>query len=243
MDTHLMFESRKTCLEMLHDRNYTIPEYLFNVTEKEFNMEFEFEKIHKLKPITDIIDTNGHFVTILMISSLDKNGIKEEIWPQLNTIFKDSIKEYTPSSVKDKELELVIDNYVTQHELHVIIIMPAFDWFKKDYAKYIGQHRFIEMYDYHQMFINPTKHIFQPKWRLLKPKEINDLMQRYDASRINLGSVCLDDPINRYYGGRPVEAGQQGDIYEIIRDGTSIFYRKVIGKRMNLETNKTKSDN
>ena len=52
-----------------------------------------------------------------------------------------------------------IDTYVTKNERHVIIIMTFADSFKKDYTKYIGPHRFIEMYDYDQMYINPTKHL------------------------------------------------------------------------------------
>jgi hypothetical protein len=49
-----------------------------------------------------------------------------------------------------------------------------------------------------------------------------------------ISSVCIDDPINRYYGGKPPNGDKKhGDMYEITRDGINIFYRKVVSKRVN----------
>jgi DNA-directed RNA polymerase subunit H (RpoH/RPB5) len=111
-------------------------------------------------------------------------------------------------------------------------------------SDFIG-HPWVEIFDVRHMFINPTKHALQPKWRLMEEAEIIEMLKRYEANtsqttRTLLGSVCIDDPVNRYYGGRPQTKTYHGDIYEITRSGINIFYRKVVAKRMNLKTERKK---
>jgi len=87
--------------------------------------------------------------------------------------------------------------------------------------------KYFEVFSVRLMCANPIRHRYQPKFTLMTDtKEITD---KYDAKSIMLGAMCIDDPVNRYYGG------QIGQVYEIVRNGTSIYYRRVVGKRMNLE--------
>lgn len=219
-NNHIYFGARQTCLEMLRDRKYNVPDYLFNVTQK------EYETIPNHHIIREITDQDNHpvFIIIKDVAEDDKDGF-----------FKSIGKIIDPSPLKrDITKKDDIMKYITEQSIHLIIIYNSLHYSgvgSKFIEDNIG-HAWVEFFDYRHLFVNPTKHIYQPKWRLMNTKEITELLQRYDANRINLGSICLDDPINRYYGGKLT------DIYEITRDGTNIFYRKVAAKRMNLKTEK-----
>jgi DNA-directed RNA polymerase subunit H (RpoH/RPB5) len=92
----------------------------------------------------------------------------------------------------------------------------------------------IEVFDINTLYINPKHHILQPKWRLLNSNEIEDLINRYKSKAL-IASVCIDDPMCRYYGGKPPFGDKKlGDVFEITRDGLNIFYRKVVSKKMNI---------
>jgi hypothetical protein len=104
--------------------------------------------------------------------------------------------------------------------------------------EFIGE-PYVEIYQVHKV-VNPKCNKFQPNWRLIKdPVEIKKIYERYDAKPLLFGSICIDDPVNRYYGGRPSEGGQLAQIYEVTRSGVSVFYRKVVLKRMNIKKTKT----
>ena len=124
------------------------------------------------------------------------------------------------------------------NELIIVLVADTKTFIKLD-AIYLG-HPNLEIFDASTRFINPSRHIYQPKWRLLTDKEISDILKYFEAeathpSKLLLPSVCMDDPMVRYYRGRPQSPTyKNGDVFEINRGGVNIFYRKVISKRMNL---------
>lgn len=232
---HLYFGARQTCLEMLKDRSYDVPQHLFCLTEKQFGQSHE-----KNMSIGGITDQQKNKVFIKMFNGKDKTTLFNEILYLINTELKE---KDLPKKTIDKSTD--VEAFVNEiKNIRVIIIYDprvATAGIVKLDETYIG-HAFIEAFDVHLMFINPSKHIYQPKWRLMNETEITQMLQRYEAksahpSRVLLGSVCIDDPMNRYYGGKPPSKDRKnGDIYEIIRDGVNIFYRKVSSKRMNLKS-------
>lgn len=232
---HLYFGARQTCLEMMRDRKYYVPEYLFNLTEKEFGSNFS-----RYTNISGIIDTKRQKVFIKMFNGVDKGTLFADTYDFLKSeLSRDEI----PESGKDNEA--VVKNFTNIRLIIVYDPRKAQQTLAKLDKIYVGdpcqEASFIEAFDVHLMFINPTKHVYQPIWVLMEEEEILDIMQRYEArslhpSRNLFASVCIDDPINRYYGGRPPSKDRKGgDMYKIIRDGVNIFYRKVSSKRMNLK--------
>jgi len=231
MDTttrHLYFGARKTCLEMLTDRGYVIPPTLHTVLFQDFNEEH--------LELVDIYDKDNNRVFIKMFREFMKPA-------DIKAAFKDSLQNAMGITIQSDLEELTPDD-----KLHAIIIYdPSLGTSPTSYkfeTEHVG-HPFIEVFDVHKLYINPTKHVYQAKWRLMKEKEITDLLKRYEAqmpqtTRVILGSICIDDPINRYYFGKPPSKNYRGDVYEIIRDGISIFYRKVVNKKMNIKTERNK---
>lgn len=224
----LFYGARRTCLEMMRDRKYSIPPTLFNVTESEFSAEFnESGRIM----ISGIVDTSGNSVFIEMTTETDKK-----------TMFR-NIHSHIANKCHDKISGDNYENVISNAEGVRVIIIFNRRTVTGNFAKLINDymnHSFIEVFDVNRIFINPSKHVYQPQWRLMNEVEINDMLRRYETksanpTRILLSSVCIDDPMNRYFGGKPPSNGKGGDVYEIIRDGISVCYRRVVQKRMNIE--------
>lgn len=233
--SHLYFGARKTCLEMLRDRHYNVPDYLFGLTETQFNLNKD-----SYQKINDITDDKGVPVYIFMSESIEKSALFDGVGAFLKSCGIDFI------NVKGKTVNNE-ENIKSINGIRLIIIYNAKDASSslvKLNETYIGDPNkdasFIEAFDVNMMYINPTKHIYQPKWRLMTESEILEVVQKYENNPTRItknlfASVCIDDPINRYYGGQPPSKnGKSGDMYEIIRDGVNIFYRKVVSKRMNI---------
>jgi len=79
-----------------------------------------------------------------------------------------------------------------------------------------------EAFPVHKLTFNVTKHIMVRKHTLLSEDERKQVLDRYNASRPMLSKICLDDPVNLYFNGRP------GDIYKIDQPGYKPTYRVVV---------------
>jgi DNA-directed RNA polymerase subunit H (RpoH/RPB5) len=226
----IYFGARLTCLEMMKDRRYNVPNSLLELTEKEFEVTFD----KKLMDIAGITDDQGRQVYVKIIEptrqfnkKADKQSIFKEIAKYFNGIGLSQITD-------EKELEKAIKEGIVR--LIIIYNSRQPGQLQSKYEEEYILDPFIEVYQVHYMNINPKKNRYQPKYRLItNSEEIGKIYRRYDAKPIMFGSICIDDPINRYYGGRPAEDGKIAHIYEITREGVNIFYRKVVSKRMNIK--------
>lgn len=88
----------------------------------------------------------------------------------------------------------------------------------------------IEAHSVQQLSIDPINHAYQPKGiRLITDQaEINRIYIAFNAKGSNFPQICLDDPVNTYYGGKI------GDIYYI----PSFGYRRVTPMLMNYRKTK-----
>jgi DNA-directed RNA polymerase subunit H (RpoH/RPB5) len=215
-EDHLFFGARQTCLEMIRDRHYRFPLSLLDATEAQFLRDKKHTTFFDFigGGNGEIVDLNSRKTYII----LSRTGKAAEI----------------VSEMRRYDLQVGKLEEITGY--HVILVCDADATFVD---KFMG-HPCVEVFDVRHIFVNPTKYKDQPKWKLMDKEEITEVLQRYESqskqpSRVLLGSVCIDDPVNRYYGGRPPVKGFAGDVFEIRRDGLNIFYRKVISKHMNLE--------
>jgi DNA-directed RNA polymerase subunit H (RpoH/RPB5) len=217
---HKYYVARTTCLEMFRDRGYVVPQHLFDLTEMEFRSQDVFD-------FGGVMDLQNTPVFVIMYTG---NSRKD--------LFVHVVKSIHLESVA-KEKDDAEDKVKNSSGFKLIIIYDS-DQIQRLESDYIGVVQHIEVFDVNHLLINPTKHIYQPKWRLMTEEEVTKLLNKYEpnsTSRLVLGSVCLDDPMNRYYGGQPMSKTYKGDVFEITRDGINIFYRKVTTKRMNLKSN------
>lgn len=228
--SRIYYGARQTILEMFIDRGYVVPEALNQLTEKEFEVMFEKRQMD----LSGIVDNLGRPVYVKMIEPTRQFHKKDDKL----AIFKDVAKYFNSVGMTTITDEKTLTTALNEGKVRLIIIYNSRqpgqlqNKFEEEYIT----HGFIEVYQVNQIYINPKKNKYQPKFELItNQEEIAKIYRRYDAKPIMLGSICIDDPINRYYGGRPAEDGNLGHVYEITRDGTNISYRKVINKRMNIK--------
>ena len=226
----IYYGARMNSLEMMKDRGYEVPESHFKLTDKEFDVIFE----KKQMDVVGIVDNEGRPVYIKMIEPTRQfNKVGER-----DAIFKEIAKYFAGIGIGNIECEKTLLNALNAGVVRLVVIYNSRQsgQLQIRYEEKYILHPFIEVCQVHHMNINPKNSKYQPKYKLItSTEEIEKIYKKYDAKPIMLGSICIDDPINRYYGGRPAENGKKAHLYEITRGGTNIFYRKVISKRINLK--------
>lgn len=228
--SQIYYGARQTCLEMLRDRNYKVPENLFQLTKKEFEIMFEKRQMD-LYGITDVENKPIYVKFVEPARLFNKEADRV-------TIFKEIAKYFNSIGMSEITDEKTLDEALNGGLIRLIIIYNSrqLGQLQTKYEEKYITHPYIEIYQVHNMNISVIKNKYQPKWRLISdPTEQAQVYRRYEAKPIMIGSVCIDDPVNRYYGGRPAENGKIAQIYEITRNGLNIYYRKVVSKRMNLK--------
>ena len=223
----IYYGARQTVLEMMRDRYYTVPESLFQLTEKEFEILFEKRQMD----LTGIIDTEGKPVYVKMIEPTRLFSKKSDF----SNVFKEVARYFNANGMSDIDNESDLELALNGGLVRLIIVYNSRQarQLRTNHETYIT-HSHIEVYQVHNINISPKESKYQPQFRLITdPSEISAIYRRYNCKPIMIPSICIDDPINRYYGGRPAEKGKLAHLYEIDRGGTNISYRKVVAKRMN----------
>jgi DNA-directed RNA polymerase subunit H (RpoH/RPB5) len=224
----IYFEARRVCLKMMADRGYQIAaEHLIPMTAQEYGIMYEKDQIN----LGEITDNEGRPTYVKFIKDsvpFNKTIDKAQVFSKIAKYFQTA---GFPQMTDDK---LLVEK-LKEGTIRVIIIYNAMNQANKYEEDYIAD-PYIEVHQVQNMAIDPTAHKYQPKWKLMTDQEdIAKVLRKYDAQPIMFGSIAIDDPINRYYRGRPAENSKLANLYEVTRGGVNIFYRRVISKRMNVK--------
>jgi DNA-directed RNA polymerase subunit H len=69
-------------------------------------------------------------------------------------------------------------------------------------------------------------HVLVPKGRILKEKEVEELLKRYGIAKDALPKILSDDPVVKELGAK------KGDVIEFVRNspiaGKALYYRVVV---------------
>lgn len=260
----LYYGALRTCLQMMQDRHYQIPNYWINLTLPEFEIMFKSNNINLISDVIETTPNGSPRPVCVKIIYPDKSFHLADDWTNVSLeivkqliLSKNALTQtlgQTLSQLKTTASQLGgLTSLLRYGKLRLIILyrarLPNTSCATTQQMslemKYIND-PYIEIHQVHDLYINPTHNKYQPIWRLITDQnEIKQIYQQYDATASMFGSVCIDDPINRYYRGRPLDfegKRKYPDLYEIIRGGNTIFYRKVVNKLMNLKhTKKTTS--
>lgn len=214
------------CLQMCRDRKYKVtsentylPEHLFNIDD--------------MLVIDHISDLENRQTLLILHTGNDHDTITDSI---IDTIKAHNLFKSGYEYDENDGLSVAISK---NSNAHIILVYDSQVLSTtKGFFTEPNDRSYFEPFDVNKIFINPTLHKYQPKWRLLSRDETKNILAHYDADgkRPLFGCICIDDPINLYYGGHPPSANNQyGDMYEIIRNSTSIYYRRVSPKHTQLE--------
>lgn len=232
------YKARLTLVQLMKDRGYT------HDNEKGLDVfNLSLEEFRELFKNSERDTVNGYHPIYLDMSGIKTNDGKNVYIRVLNGQFKDnkifSIFDKNKPERSDfipiaEHFKLPVTTRAELNDLfnqvHIIFVYRATT--KKDGRYDIGlQTSFLDNPDVealpvHTLTFNVTRHEKVSPHRLLSEKEKIRVYEKFNASRVMFNKICLDDPVNLYYGGRP------GDMYEISRAGYKPSYRVVAGRAL-----------
>lgn len=222
----IYYKARNNCLKMCETRGYTVPENLKNMTIDEFGVAYEKNYLD----IYGITDQYGRTVYVKFINpshQYTKNEHRDKAYREIVTSLQQQDIEITST-------DELIENFTNERIRLIIIYNPQHGeptTKKKEVPK-----PFLEVFKITDLSKELLDHVYQPKYKLItERKEIEEIYQRYNCKPNMIPSICIDDPIVRYFAARPAEKGKLANVFEITRDGRNISYRKVINKKMNIK--------
>ncbi|KDD73219.1 RNA polymerase Rpb5 [Helicosporidium sp. ATCC 50920] len=175
-----LFNIRKTCLELLRDRNYLISQDDFDMSLDQFRDKFGEEP-------------RKEDLTLLAPKQDDPTD-------QLFIFFPEEAK------VGVKTIKLLAER-MRQEGVQRAIMVVAVNMtpFAKQCLQEMQPKYFIELFKEEELLINITKHVLVPEHRTLTAEEKKTLLARYKVSETQLPRIQFSDPVARYYG---VQRGQ-----------------------------------
>ncbi|XP_065868005.1 DNA-directed RNA polymerase V subunit 5C isoform X1 [Euphorbia lathyris] len=194
--------SRRTVLEMLRDRGYSVPEPDLTRSLSEFRTEFyEGDKINIERLRISASLPSNPYENVLVVFMGTEEIKKADIGRLNNQISnKESLKR----------LILVLQNKMNHFA-------------KKELLKWTFP---VEIFQITELLSNITKHLLQPKYEMLTTAQKQQLLNEYKAEEKQLPRMVKDDAIARYYGlkkGQVLKVSYKGGIVDSI-----VTYRCII---------------
>ena len=175
-ERNTLYNIRKTVLEMLKDRNYTVPSSE-NITFDEFSIKFKNKNID------------------IYVDNTNENKGKAYVY------FHNENKTIPKADLKNL-LNKTIETYQDE-DIKLIIILKEkgngsiFKEITKDIYKNV------EIFMNKNMIINITHHEFVPKHTILTEDEEIEVLDKYSTTKNKLPKILKNDPIAKYYGMKP----------------------------------------
>lgn len=193
------YKVRKTIIEMLHDRNYTVSDEEKNLNYSDFSEKFyenqiNFEGTYK--------DNDDKLILIYFFLENKTFGKKDLV----------GLKTLVNEKYVDKDLNIIIvlqDKPTSQINKEILI---------EDYKN-------IEIFLVKNLLVNVTKHIFVPKHEILSQEEGKKILEKFKCTRLQLPKILSSDAIAKYYGMKPGQICKITRNSNIT--GESIYYRLV----------------
>lgn len=198
-----LFRVRRTCCEMLLDRNYSVAEDDIREPFQDFLKRFESNERMRSR-------------MLLIASAKDKPSSKIIVYFADETK-KTGVKPIRELSERMEEREIQKAILVTQNVLTT---------FAKDAIAEAAPRHMIEYFLEAELLVNITHHELVPKHVPLATEEKKNLLQRYSVQELQLPRIQAADPVARYFGL------SRGQVVKIIRPsetaGRYVTYRLVV---------------
>jgi DNA-directed RNA polymerase I, II, and III subunit RPABC1 len=201
-----LFKVRKTILEMIEDRGYSIPDEE-NISFEEFITKYNNKNL-------DIFINN---------SDGTEESSESDKSKKVYVYFHNDVKNFSKSDLKNIMMK-VVGEY---NDPNMSVILVLRDKENSAISKELSKDSFknVEIFLKKTMMFNITHHVYVPKHIVLNPEEEKEVLEKYNTTRGKLPKISKNDPVAKYYGMKPDQ------ICKIIRKspevGESIYYRLV----------------
>ena len=217
----VLYKVRKTCLEMLIDRGFLIPDIVNDVSYNDFKIMFD-NKNTEINIIADQLE-DPH-VESDEESNEEENEDNSREKKNIYVFFQMDDTNFGKNDLK-KVVSEVHNKFETDDVLIILVLKDkANNAVRKELknAKYDGT----EVFERENLMFNVTKHILVPKHIKLSPEEAKAVMEKYSCPKKQLPKILINDPQVKYHGMKV------GDVCKIVRNnrenGVEISYRIVI---------------
>ncbi|OMO98770.1 hypothetical protein CCACVL1_04068 [Corchorus capsularis] len=174
LESHRYYLSRRTVLEMLKDRGYSVP-----ISEISLSLE-DFRSIYGQIPDFDRLRLSVTHAT-------DPSKRVMVVFYGPGTVKVSGIRLIS-ALITGKEsltgLILILQNHITSQALKALDLFS----FK------------VEIFQITDLLVNITKHVLKPKHQVLTADEKRKLLQKYSIEARQLPRLLKKDAIARYYG-------------------------------------------
>jgi len=173
--TNRLFRVRRTCLQMLHDRNYNIGESELAMTKEDFRDKFGDE------PKRDD----------LQILKQKRDNPQEEIYvffPEEAKVGVKTVKTYV-ENMKESNVSRAI-----------LVLQQGLTPFAKSCVQEMAPKFILEVFQEAELLINVKNHELVPTHEVLTDEQKKQLLKRYTVKETQLPRMQVSDPVARYYG-------------------------------------------
>ncbi|KAL9234603.1 hypothetical protein vseg_009457 [Gypsophila vaccaria] len=197
-----LYRVRKTIMQMLNDRGYSVTDDEINMTRHQFD---------------ELYGVNRNKENLLICKEM-RNNSSEKIC--VFFVASDSAKLTGTAHVR-RCMETMMSKSVFRAILVVMTKLSSYA--AKSFSEYP---RFIiEVFHESELVVNVLDHMFVPKHQVLTDEEKKELLDKYRVKDTQLPRMLTTDPVTRYFGL------QRGKIVKIIRPsetaGKYVTYRIV----------------
>ncbi|XP_004303601.1 PREDICTED: DNA-directed RNA polymerase V subunit 5A-like [Fragaria vesca subsp. vesca] len=188
-ESHRYFLSRRTVLEMLRDRGYSVPS-----SEIDLSLQ-DFRSLHGQNPDADRLcfstvhssDPSERMLVIYCGPGIVKVNVIRGLHSQIAN--KDTLSG----------LILILQGQITSQALKTLDLYP----FK------------VEIFQITDLLVNITKHVLKPQHQVLTEQAKQALLKKFNIEEKQLPRISQKDAIAKYYGlerGQVVKVTYSGDI-------------------------------
>ncbi|KAF3442512.1 hypothetical protein FNV43_RR16428 [Rhamnella rubrinervis] len=187
--SHRYYLSRRTAMEMLRDRGYSVPQSDLSLSLQDFRaIHGQSPDVERLRfSVTCRSDPSKRMLVIFCGTGAVKVSVVRSIASQI--VNKDTLAG----------LILILQSQMTNQAQKALDLLP----FK------------VEIFQITDLLVNITKHVLKPKHRILSEAEKQRLLKKHSIEEKQLPRMSRKDAIARYYGlekGQVVKVTYNGDL-------------------------------
>ncbi|TKY62687.1 DNA-directed RNA polymerase V subunit 5A [Spatholobus suberectus] len=204
-ESHRYYLSRRTTLEMLRDRGYSVPSHEIDLSLS------EFREMHGQSPDPDRLRlslthaTNPSKRVSIPTQRVSLSASVLVIFCGTGVVKVTDIRNIAGQIVNRDTLTgliLIVQNHITSQALKAVNLFS----FK------------VEIFQITDLLVNITKHVLKPKHQVLTDRQKQNLLKKYNIEEKQLPRMLQTDAIARYYGlerGQVVKVTYSGEITQM----------------------------
>ncbi|XVE71936.1 hypothetical protein DITRI_Ditri10aG0191200 [Diplodiscus trichospermus] len=195
-----LFKVRRTVLQMLRDRGYSVDDSDIKLTRQQFIDKFG-ENVHLKRDDLQTLCNKGDAPT-----------------DQIYVFFPAEQKVGVPM-VRNCAKRMKTDNVFNA----ILVVQKALTAPAKAAIVEINSYFHMEVFEDAELLTNITEHMFVPQHKVLTDQEKKELLEKYRVKETQLPRILVTDPVARYYGmkrGQVVKITRQSvtaDTYDTYR--------------------------